>query len=1087
MTKTQKKWRSFLAARNKPLQSVTSKSQPNYSKRLVKAAIGTLCTMGLIGYPCLSAEAHLNFSPDFTKDFKFEAGDYYQQIVAGKVTDTAGAPITGASVLIIGTKEGAITDQDGNYTIKASSGQTLMFKYVGYEQQEIKVTGNHLDVRLVPETSTLDDVVMIGYGTQKKRDLTGAISTVNTEQLKNENPASLQDIMRSNVPGLSVPYSTSAKPSGDFQIRGKNTLNAGATPLIVLDGVIYYGSINDINPDDIASVDVLKDASSVAVYGAKAAEGVIAITTKKGRTGKPTVAVNANFGRATPEINQRPYDVNGYVKFRENVALSQHATTAKPYQYSDPRNLPSDITVDQWLAYDGSKGDPVSIWLERLGMKSVEVNNYLAGRSVDWYDMIINSGNQQNYTASLSGKSDRVSYYWSAGYQDNDGIVYGDRYSIARSRLNLDAKVTDFFSMGMNVGFAVRDESGVAADWNKAITNSPLGSIYTDDSSTLRYSPNDQQGLGQTENVLGAPTYTDRLKKYYTLNANFYGKVKLPFGIQYQVNFTPQYQWYQYYNANSSGFVGSNWEVQGGLAHREHAVTYQWNIDNLLTWNHDFGDHHFEVTLLQNAEKYQYWSDLVDNNGFVPNDDLSYHNIGAGTNAVPSSDDQYGTGQAFMGRLIYAYKQRYMLTASVRRDGYSAFGDKFKWGTFPAVALGWEFTKEPWFKPSWLDYGKLRLSYGVNGNRDIGRYVALSNITTGKYFHVGDDGSVESVSELFVANMANPNLQWERTAAYNVGLDFRLLHGILSGSIDAYKSKTTNLLVKRSLEDIIGFDYIWTNLGQINNQGLEFQLTSQNINRPNFTWSSSFNFSLNRNKIISLYGDKQNIVDANGNVTGQKEPDDITNGWFIGHPLDAIWDYKVLGVYTEAEKDLASKYGQQPGDFKIEDVNGDGKYTNDDKQFLGYKNPRYNLSLRNDFTFLKNFDFSFVLYAKLGAMTTFNNAKNNSGFIDRSSYYDLPYWTVDNQINNYARLFSSDGGASYNVWRSTSFVRLSTISLAYTFPKELIKKAQIKDLRVYFTVRNAALYAPNWDYWDPEMDTPGPSPRNYTLGLNVTL
>lgn len=1016
-----------------------------------------------------------------------KGADYYQQMVTGVVTDTAGAPIEGASVQISGTKKGTITDAQGHYQIEAADGATLQFKFVGYIEQSVKVSSNQINIRLVPETTTLDEVVMIGYGTQKKRDLTGAVSTVNTEQLKNENPASLQDIMRSNVPGLSVPYSASAKPTGDLQIRGKNTFNAGATPLIVLDGVIYYGSINDINPDDIASVDVLKDASSVAVYGAKAAEGVVAITTKKGKTGKPTVSVNANIGKATPEINQRPYDVAGYVKFRENVALSQNATTAKPYQYSDPRNLPSDISVDEWLAYDNSSGDPVSIWLQRLGMRSVEIDNYKAGRSVNWYDMIINSGTQQNYTASLSGRSDRISYYWSAGYQDNQGIIYGDQYSIARSRLNLEAKVTDFFTMGMNIGFAARDESGVAADWNKAITNSPLGSIYTDDSSTLRYSPNDQQGLGQTENVLGAPTYTDRLKKYYTLNANFYGKVKLPFGIQYQVNFTPQYEWFQYYNHNSSEFIGSNWQVQGGLVQRQNSTTYQWNIDNLLTWNHDFGDHHFEVTLLQNAEKFQYWRDSIGNSGFDPNDELGYHNTGGGTSAVPLSDDQYGTGQAFMGRLIYAYKQRYLLTASVRRDGYSAFGDDYKWGTFPAVALGWEFTKEPWFKTNWLDYGKLRLSYGINGNRDIGRYVALAEVNTAKYFHVGQDGSIESVTELSVENMANPRLKWERTAAYNIGLDFRLFNGIISGSIDAYKSKTTNLLVTRTLPDLTGFGYIWTNLGRIDNKGLEISLTSRNINHTDFTWSSSFNFSLNRNKIVSLYGDQQDILDADGNVIGRGEPDDIANGWFIGHPLDAIWDYKVLGVYSEDEKELANKYGQQPGDFKIEDVNGDGKYTDEDKQFLGYKNPRFTWSLRNDFTFLKNFNFSFVLYSKLGGMAAFNNAKNNSGFIDRSSYYDLPYWTADHQINDYARLFSSDGGASYNVWRKTSFVRLANISLAYTFPKDLIKKAQIKDLRVYFTVRNAAIYAPDWDYWDPEMSTPGPSPRNYTLGVNVTL
>ncbi|HTN37996.1 MAG TPA: SusC/RagA family TonB-linked outer membrane protein, partial [Arachidicoccus sp.] len=554
-----------------------------------------------------------------------------QASVHGVVTDTTGKPIFGVSVQIKGTQTGTTTDENGKYEIAAKDGDLLVFRYVGFVEKEQKVTNGTINVQLVPEETSLDDVIMIGYGTQKKRDLTGAISTVNTEQLKNENPGSVQDIMRSNVPGLSVPFSVSAKPSGEFQIRGKNTLTASSTPLIVLDGVIYYGAISDINPEDIATVDVLKDASSVAVYGAKAAEGVIAITTKKGKTGKPTVTFNANYGKATPENNQRPYSVTDYIEFRRNVRLSQNAKTAKPSQYDDPRNLPANISVEDWLAYDGSKGDPVQIWLQRLNMNEVEIANYKAGRSVNWYDMIIGSGNQQNYTASLSGKTDRVSYYWSAGYQDNQGLVMGDDYSIVRSRLNLDAKVTDFFTVGMNIGFAARDEGGVSADWNKAITNSPLGSIYTDDSSRLRYSPNDQQGLSQTENPLGAPTYTDRMKKYYTLNANFYAKVKLPFGIQYQVNFTPQYEWYQYGNHQSSEFIGSGWDLQGGIANRRTSTTYQWNIDNLLTWNNTYGDHHFEVTLLQNAEKYQYWRDSIYNAGFDPSDILGYHNIGAGT------------------------------------------------------------------------------------------------------------------------------------------------------------------------------------------------------------------------------------------------------------------------------------------------------------------------------------------------------------------------------------------------------------------------------------------------------------------------
>jgi TonB-linked SusC/RagA family outer membrane protein len=970
----------------------------------------------------------------------------------------------------------------------------LVFSFVGYKTQTVEVNGQStINVSLELETNTLDQVVVIGYGTARKKDLTGAIASVNVAKLQNENRTSVQDALRANIPGLTVGVVNTAKPGGSLQIRGTNSLNAGTSPLIVLDGVIYYGAMSDINPQDIASVDVLKDASAAAVYGAKSASGVIMINTKKGRPGKPTINFNSNLALATMEVNQPVYQGEDFVNWRVDVENSIHGFNQQPYQFNDPRTLPSDVSIDDWLAYDASSGDPVNVWLTRLNFQPVEQKNYLAGNSINWYDMMFHNALQQNYTLSVSGGSDKLNYYWSGGYLNNKGIIVGDKYSTIQSRLKLEAKITNFLTVGVNTQFAARDESSVPVNWGLIVQNTPYGSFYNDDSTDFRYSPSDDPGAGG-RNPFIATTYTNRLKKYYTLNSIVYGKVDLPFGIKYTVNFSPEFEFYNYFNGN--GMKDPDYTKIGGRGERDNHQVYQWQVDNILSWNRTFNkEHHFEVTLLANAEKYRYWENKMVGTGFDPSDVLSYHNMGAALTQTISSDDEYSTGAALMARVFYSFKDRYMLTLSMRRDGYSAFGQKYPWAEFPAAAFGWVFTQEPFFKIPWLTYGKLRLSYGINGNRDIGRYSALANLATGKYLEVNPDGTTNVVSQLYVTQMANPDLKWEQTAAFNIGLDFSILNGVLGGSIDVYKGKTTNLLVNRSLPDVVGFANVQTNLGEVDNKGLEINLNSTNINRENFRWSTSFNFFLNRNKIAHLYGTMVDITDANGNVIGQKEADDITNKWFIGHPIDAIWDLRVLGVYQTGDKDAAATYGQSAGDFKIQDVNNDGVYTNDDRQFLGFSKPRYQWSLRNNFTFFKNFDLSFLIYSSWGYMASFDQAKNKGGFPDRTNGYVYPHWTPDNPTNDFSRIFSSDGSASYHVYRNRNFIRLDNVALAYIVPQSLLKKASIQGLKFYFSVKNAAVYAPDWIYWDPEWDPgtndnpkgPAPTPRTFTLGFNLTL
>ena len=1002
--------------------------------------------------------------------------------VTGEVTDIDKRPLSGVSVTLSGTNKGTSTDVNGRFTLNdVPDNGVLVFSYTGFISQQVPVKGKaNINLSLSVAVSNLNEVVVVGYGTQQKKDVTGAVSQVKAERLENENPNSVADLLRGNIAGLNVSSNTSAKGGGNLLVRGKSSINAGTSPLIVLDGVIYQGQLADINPNDIATIDVLKDASSAAVYGAKAASGVVLITTKKGTGSKPTITFNSNVGFGELAMNEPLYDGPGFIAWRTDVLKSINLT-AKPYQFNDPRELPAGITVDQWKAYDGSKGDSIDVWLTRLKLKAIEIQNYKAGKTIDWYSLMFHKGFRQDHTVSISARKEDVSYYMSMNYTNNEGVIRGDKFTTYRMRLNLEAKAAKFMTVGINAQFADRDESQVPVNWQQMINASPYGELYKADGVTLRDSPNDD--IGNNTNPFLDNTYTNRLQKDNTLFGSIYAKGTLPFGFSYQTNFTPNFSFYRFFNGRSS--QDFRVRVRGGVATRTQQTTYNWQVDNLLKWNKTFGDHQLDATFLVNAEKFQSWRNQIDNEGFTPNDNLSYHSIEAGIKPIVSSDDQVSTGDALMGRLNYSYMQKYLLTTSIRRDGYSAFGLQNPRATFPSIALGWIFSKEKFAATKWLSYGKLRASWGINGNRDIGRYLALADLSTGKYQFVKPDGTVLLVSQLYVNRLQNPGLKWEKTESYNIGLDYSILKDRIGGSIDVYRKSTKDLLILRTLPTITGFDNQLTNIGEVQNRGVEISLNTVNIKRENFSWRSTINFTLNRNKIMHLYG-KVPVFDATGKMIGETERDDIRNKWFIGHDLDEIWDLKILGVWQQDEAAKAAVYGVRPGDFKIEDVNGDGKFSDEDRQFLGYRSPRFQWTLRNEFTFLRSFDFSFMLYSYWGQKDDFNQAKNNSGFQDRQNSYIRPYWTAENPIDDYARLFSSNGSANFNVYRDASFIRLSTIALAYTVPTNILNKAKINGLKVYMNVNNAAIYQPHWTFWDVEYGNT-PPPRYYSLGINLTL
>ena len=1060
-----------------------------------------------------------------------------KQTVSGIVKDATGEPIIGANIREKGNlSNGTITDIDGNFSIKVASGATLEISFIGYKTVETKATtGKPMNITLTDDTEMLDEVVVVGYGTMHKKDLTGSIVQIRPDKLANENPNSVQDILRGTA-GLNVGYDASAKGGGMMQIRGqrsvyktdsditKDTHNA---PLIILDGMPFYGELSEINPDDIGQIDVLKDASSAAVYGSKAATGVVIITTKKGKTGKPVISFNSSIGMTTKSFYRDMYGPDGYMRYREDwqkkdtygvnpetgkyEAYQSEAMLGKKGFYDNPANLPGGVSLDQWRGYTGNADgeSDASIYAKRLGLQGGVLNDYLAGNTHDWTDNTFRTGFNQDYNVSISGASDKMNYYMSVGYLKNEGAVNYDNYSAVRSNLKVEGKVTKWLEVGVNVNFQDRAEEGLSPDltedyWKaNQLRNSPYSHYYEEDGSISQYPMGDGVIKWGTSYDFDRQ-FLDLEKGYTVLNTIFNARVKLPFNITYSFNASPRYQWY--YNRYFMSADLPDSDPTGRGVDREQSKRFDWSLNNTINWDHVFAQkHHVTLTLVQEAEEQRYWFDQIKARNIQPSDVLGFHNTASGTkeNSSFKSDDTHQTADALMARLFYSYDNRYMITASIRRDGYSAFGTNNPYATFPSVALGWTFTNEKFFKWKPMSTGKLRLSWGENGNRSLkDPYISLANLTGGdKSFGYINGTSMDEVKYLFIDRLANSNLEWEKTAAFNVGLDFGFFNDRITGSLEYYNMKTHDMIMNKALPTFTGFKDIATNLGEVNNSGFEFSIGSQNIRNSWMEWNTNLTFSYNKNEIKHLYYENEDVLDDAGNVIGSKERDDTGNGWFIGHPISEIWGFRVTGIWQADEAEEAKRYGQQPGDPKVannytanDKVNADGTitpvYDDKDKEFLGQSVAPINWQLRNDFTLFKDWSLSFNIYSYMGHKSLsgyYLNGDNGGDQITKNcNTYQKEYWTPENPTNEYARLDAkAPTGASASKLYDRSFIRLENISVGYTVPQIFTKKYSIDKVKIYASIRNVATWSKDWEYSDPE--TGSYATRVYTLGLNVTF
>ena len=1043
-------------------------------------------------------------------------------VVKGLVTDKKGEPIVGATVKVKDTTVGTITAVDGKFSLNVRSGGTLVISYIGYTTQEIPFkSGQAINVTMVEKIETLQETVVVGYGTMRKKDLTGSVVQINPDKIADQNPGTVQDLLR-GTPGLQIGYDPSAKSSASILLRGQNSLYIEGdhnSPLIILDGMIFYGELSEINPDDIAQVDVLKDASSAAVYGAKAASGVIIISTKKGKEGKPIINISANIAANVKSDYREAYDADGYLRFREdwykattygydadgNWGYYSVASGVPAGYYDNPNNLSKyGITQEQWRTMGSivqESGESLkSLYARRLLLSNAAnvYKNFLEGNTWNWYDSVFRTGFNQDYNASISGATNHVNYYASFSYLSNEGVVKGNDYHTVRSNLKLEAKVTDWLEVGINVNFQNRTDGDIQVSlggnyWNDNMArNSPFAPIM-ENGKYVQYPMNGSQMNGGY-NYFFQRQYLDLDRGYTVLNTIFNAKVTLPYGFTYAFNISPRYQWFHDRYFMSAELPNSTPSDRG--ANRSTSSNFDWSLNNTITWDKTFRDHHFTVTLVQEAEDLRYWSDNIEARNITPSDALGFHYI-AGANKEQSkfwTTDTHSSAAAYLGRLFYGYKDRYMFTGTVRRDGYSAFGSNNPWATFWSVGGSWVFSEERFVNLDWLDMGKLRVSYGTNGNRSLkDTYLSLPNLENQGAMVYYDNGSLSVMQALAMSRLGNPNLEWEKTTAYNVGLDFGVLGQRLRGSVEWYFKKTHDMIMDQRLPNHTGFNSITANLGEVRNSGVEITLNSTNIKRKNFEWATSVGFSYNKNTIKHLYYDynKDGI-----------EQDDITNGWYIGHPIGEIWYWEIDGIWQVDEAEQAALVNQKPGDPKVinhytedDKILEDGTrvpvYNDNDKVFLGTTNPPVHWNIRNEFTLWKDLTFSFSLYSYMGhkSLETYYLNQDNEGSVITNAFnvYKKEYWTPENPTNDYARLdaVGPTGATSVAKVRNRNFVRFDNISIGYTLPTAWVRKLSIERVRVTGSINNVCTFD-SWEYGDPESAI-GLGTRTFNFGFNVTL
>jgi len=972
-----------------------------------------------------------------------------QHSVSGKVTDETGMGLPGVNILLKGTTNGTTSDAQGDFSLSAPEGDgVLVYSFIGNNTHEETLSGRTtISISLMPSIESLSEVVVVGYGIQKKSDVTGAIARVTGESLREVPVANFTQSLQGRAAGVEI-NSTSSRPGADAQIRirGSRSFSASNDPLIVVDGIPFNGTINDINVNDIAAIDVLKDASATAIYGSRGSNGVIIISTKRGSVGKAQILYNGYYGVSSVVDEYDVYNGEEFNTFR----LASNADGGSAY-----------------------------------GPTPDETANLAAGKDTDWQDLMYKDGYITDHNIGVSGGTDETQFLISAGYFKQTAVMPGQAFTRFSITGAIDQKVGKRIKIGLNTmnQFSIRDGEDANAMF-QILTLSPLYNAYNADGSINR-SP--ALGSANPETINPLVLYQNDLwkqqrRRLRTFNS-LYGEVQIVDGLKYRLNVGLDLFQDNYGRYDGSGTPYKNGGTNEANVQNTNSTSY--TVENIISYEKTLAEvHRLGLTGLYSIQETEEYRSGANANT-LPADYTYYYNLGLGNvTSVPASgaNASYYTKSSilsYMARVNYAYADRYLLTVSYRADGSSRLAPGNKWFYYPAAALAWNINKENFMNGvNAISALKLRFGIGKTSNQSVNPYASLGSLASEPY-NYGTNG----LYGYYVNSLPNPDLSWEFTTTTNFGLDFGLFENRLTASVEYYHQKTEDILQSVSLPQTSGVSSVVKNIGESENKGLEITMSSINIEKSDgLTWSTDLNIFLNRGEITYLAGG----VNRN-----------ITNGWHVGYPIDAIYDYEKIGIVQTGETGLPADF--DPGEIKIKDQltvdsdgdgipdAADGVINADDRIVLGSGQSKWSGGLTNRLTY-KGFDFSFVLFWKVGGTLVSNLYQGNisnpiNSLEGRRNGPKVDYWTPDNPTNDYPR----PGRAQVPLYGSTlgyfdaTYMKVRSINLGYSFPSTMLGRTGIGSLRVYVQALN-----PFKAFFSDYVDAGGVDPETNGFGGSVT-
>lgn len=1015
--------------------------------------------------------------------------------VTGVVTDTFGDPVIGANVIEKGTTNGTITDIDGIFSLSIGDGSVLVVSYIGYKPQDIVVgEQTNISVKLAEDTETLEEVVVIGYGVVKKKDLTGSVSQLSSGNLKDLKVSHPTQAMAGQMAGVQVQQvAGSPGQAATIRVRGSGSISASSSPLYVVDGYpLGEQNLNSINPSDIESIEVLKDASAAAIYGSRAANGVVLVTTKSGKQGKVSISLDMYYGlqnvtRKMDLLNAQEFAMISKEAFNNNYVDRVPGASA-----SDPLDVrPS-----------GNRYRYPAIFDDAEAMAKI-------GTGTDWQDEIFRTAPIQNYQLSVSGGDEKTKYMFSAGYFNQEGIVVGSDYERFSARAKIDSEFTKWLKVGINLAPTYMNSSLITeGHWasdgviNAALATSSIVPVRNEDGSWGSQAAYAVAGDGLTgvTNPVANALDIDKKQTNMRLFSNLYAEVSILSNLKLKTTLGADVmqfreKFFRPSNVPKNGLVAPLSSTdRTGYAESQEVVN--WLNENTISYFESFGLHEVDAVAGFTVQKNIYNQNMAEGSDF-PDDII--HTINNAKVKTGTSDMYEWSLISYLARVNYRFNNKYYLTASIRTDGSSRFGKNNRYGYFPSGSIAWRVSQEDFMKNlTWLDDLKIRASFGLTGNNSIPNYGSIGTMSVENYVFGGGTGNVFSGAAQ--ASFSNADLTWEKTQQYDLGLEFSILNNRLSFSFDAYQRNTTDLLMEVDIPTITGFEKAWRNIGKLKNRGVEIGINTVNIQTKDLTWDTNLNFSVNRNEVVALGPTGDPIYGSGGAGT--------THITMIGKPIGSFYGYKQIGVYiNQADLENSPRLADSHvGDVKFADIDKNGVIDADDRTIIGDNMPDFSWGMTNKVSY-KNFDLSIVLQGVHGTEVLHLGKRfytqlegNQNQLKEVLNRWQSETNPGDGWTPRANALTTGQNNVVSSRWiEDASFVRINNLTLGYTLPQSFIQKCNMQYARIYLSAQNLATitgysgFNPETSFEKDNVMAPGtdygmyPLAKTYSIGVNVTF